>query len=43
MGSLPFRVWQIFDAMVATKKPAEFLCAAGILGHYVGERLPAAP
>lgn len=37
MGSLPFRVWQIFDAMVAAKHAAEFLCAAGILGHYVGD------
>jgi hypothetical protein len=37
MGALPFRVWQIFDAMVAATKPAQFLCAAGILGHYVGD------
>ncbi len=37
MGSLPFRVWQIFDFMVGAKTAAQFLCAAGILGHYVGD------
>jgi len=39
-GLLPFRVWQFFDAMRAfarKKKAAEFLCAAGILSHYVGD------
>lgn len=39
-GLLPFRVWQIFDAMVkyakAGKAP-EFVCAAGVLTHYVGD------
>jgi hypothetical protein len=37
MGSLPFRVWQIFDYMVSARNASEFLCAAGILGHYVGD------
>jgi hypothetical protein len=39
-GALPFRVWQIFDEMVdyaAQNKKLEFLCAAGILAHYVGD------
>jgi hypothetical protein len=36
-GDLPFRVWQIFDAMVAAKNATQFLCAAGILAHYVGD------
>lgn len=39
-GLLPFRVWQFFDEM---KKSAEsgnvnrYLCAAGLLAHYVGD------
>lgn len=36
-GLLPFRVWQIFEAMeryAAEGKVAEFVCAAGILAHY---------
>ena len=40
MGSLPFRVWQVFDEMVAAReagKRTAFLCAAGILSHYVGD------
>jgi hypothetical protein len=40
-GLLPFRVWQIYDAMVAAVKAGEveiFVCAAGILSHYVGDR-----
>jgi len=37
MGDLPFRVWQIFDAMVAAESQDAFLCAAGILAHYVGD------
>ena len=43
MGSLPFRVWQIFDAMLEYRasKSADaatnFLCAAGVLAHYVGD------
>ncbi|MEW6369266.1 MAG: hypothetical protein AB1714_31990 [Acidobacteriota bacterium] len=42
-GSLPFRVWQIWDAMVGFlrggDKPdlAQFVCAAGVLAHYVGD------
>jgi hypothetical protein len=39
-GLLPFRVWQSFDAMVAfarAGKPAEFVCAAGTLTHYIGD------
>ncbi len=39
-GALPFRVWQIYDAMAAYGKAgkiAEFVCAAGILAHYVGD------
>ncbi|MEX3931806.1 S1/P1 Nuclease [Paraburkholderia phymatum] len=39
-GLLPFRVWQIFDEMVAQLKAGndtKFLCAAGVLAHYVGD------
>jgi hypothetical protein len=39
-GLLPFRVWQIFDAMVyyvQQKDVEKFVCAAGILSHYVGD------
>lgn len=39
-GLLPFRVWQIFDEMCdfARKGSAEeFLCAAGVLTHYLGD------
>jgi hypothetical protein len=39
-GLLPFRVWQIFDEMVRQLKAgddARFLCAAGVLAHYVGD------
>ncbi len=39
-GLLPFRVWQIFDEMidfVRAGKAAEFVCAAGVLTHYVGD------
>jgi hypothetical protein len=39
-GLLPFRVWQIYDAMVsfvAKGDVASFVCAAGILSHYVGD------
>jgi hypothetical protein len=39
-GLLPFRVWQIFDAMVgfaSEGQAAEFVCAAGVLTHYVGD------
>jgi hypothetical protein len=39
-GLLPFRVWQIYDAMVSFVRAGqldEFVCAAGILSHYVGD------
>jgi hypothetical protein len=39
-GLLPFRAWQIYDAMVKSLKDGkvdEFLAAAGILSHYVGD------
>ena len=39
-GLLPFRVWQFFDSMVdfaKAKDSASFLCAAGLLSHYVGD------
>lgn len=39
-GLLPFRVWQFFDAMknfAAAGEPDKFLCAAGLLSHYVGD------
>jgi hypothetical protein len=39
-GLLPFRVWQIYQDMVQFVKDghaAKFLCAAGILSHYVGD------
>ncbi len=39
-GAVPFRVWQIYDAMVGFVRAREidkFVCAAGVLGHYVGD------
>ncbi len=39
-GLLPFRIWQIFDEMVASLEKGRvdrFVCAAGILSHYVGD------
>jgi hypothetical protein len=39
-GLLPFRVWQIFDEMVKfahAGKRGEFVCAAGVLCHYLGD------
>jgi hypothetical protein len=39
-GLLPFRAWQIFDAMVYFLQQGDverFVCAAGILSHYVGD------
>lgn len=39
-GALPFRVWQIFDEMVLDVKNKEldkFVCAAGVLSHYVAD------
>ncbi len=40
MGLLPFRVWQIFDEMVGFVRAGDavsYLCAAGVLAHYVGD------
>jgi hypothetical protein len=39
-GLLPFRVWQIYKAMVGFVSAGDvksFVCAAGILSHYVGD------
>jgi hypothetical protein len=39
-GLLPFRVWQIYKAMVGfvtARDIASFVCAAGVLAHYVGD------
>jgi len=39
-GLLPFRCWQIYDAMVSFVRAGDvdkFVCAAGILSHYVGD------
>jgi hypothetical protein len=39
-GLLPFRVWQFFDAMkeaAAAGEADRYLCAAGLLSHYVGD------
>ena len=39
-GLLPFRVWQFYQEMVTYVKAGqalEFVCAAGILAHYVGD------
>ena len=39
-GMLPFRIWQIYNAMVdaaRSGKPEDFVGAAGILAHYVGD------
>jgi hypothetical protein len=38
-GLLPFRVWQIYKAMVgyASTDLARFVTAAGVLAHYVGD------
>jgi len=39
-GLLPFRVWQIFNDMVRfvkAGKVAQFVCAAGVLTHYIGD------
>ena len=39
-GLLPFRVWQFFDEMVdaaKSKDTTRFLCAAGLVSHYVGD------
>lgn len=39
-GLLPFRVWQIYKAMVGfvtARDVPSFVCAAGVLAHYVGD------
>ncbi|HSO32329.1 MAG TPA: hypothetical protein VLT33_07435, partial [Labilithrix sp.] len=39
-GLLPFRVWQLFDVMkeaLDDKDVPRFVCAAGVLAHYVGD------
>jgi hypothetical protein len=39
-GLLPFRVWQIFDAMVdyvSNGMVKQFVCAAGVLTNYLGD------
>lgn len=39
-GLLPFRIWQFHTAMkafAAQGKAAEYLCAAGLMAHYVGD------
>lgn len=39
-GILPFRVWQLFDVMVAAARsgdPVGFVGAAGVMAHYVGD------
>jgi hypothetical protein len=39
-GTLPFRVWQCFDAMVGYAKRGDlerFVCAAGVVSHYLGD------
>lgn len=39
-GALPFRVWQMYQDMVLfvrQGKIAEYICAGGILSHYVGD------
>ena len=39
-GSLPFRAWQFFEAMVKFARggrETDFVCAAGVLSHYVGD------
>jgi hypothetical protein len=39
-GALPFRVWQIWEAMVGYLNDGDllhFLAAAGVLAHYVGD------
>ncbi len=39
-GLLPFRVWQLWDAMVAALKKKDvltFVAAGGVMAHYVGD------
>ena len=43
LGLLPFRVWQLFKVMVDALRAqggpdvATFLCAAGVISHYIGD------
>jgi hypothetical protein len=40
MGALPFRVWQLFDAMVDCLRDEDvvgFLAYAGVCAHYIGD------
>jgi hypothetical protein len=40
MGALPFRAWEVFDLLVEYARDAkltEFVCAAGCVGHYIGD------
>ncbi len=40
MGLLPFRIWQGFEEMVAYVRAGDverFVCAAGVLSHYLGD------
>ncbi len=39
-GALPFRIWQMYDAMVAALKKgdvAAFVCIGGLMSHYAGD------
>jgi hypothetical protein len=39
-GTLPFRVWQLWEEMVARlkqKNASRFVAAAGVLAHYIGD------
>ncbi|MCI0670857.1 MAG: hypothetical protein L0Y64_10380 [Myxococcaceae bacterium] len=39
-GALPFRVWEMYEAMVGFAREGEvekFVCTAGLLAHYVGD------
>jgi len=39
-GALPFRAWEVYNLLVAyarDAKLAEFICAAGCVGHYLGD------
>ncbi|MGZ3543070.1 MAG: hypothetical protein ACXVAF_18100 [Vulcanimicrobiaceae bacterium] len=34
---MPFRVEELFQIMISTKNVEEFVCAAGVIAHYVGD------
>jgi hypothetical protein len=39
-GALPFRIWQMYDAMVAALRRgdvASFVCIGGLMSHYAGD------